>query len=115
MGAPGRSSDSSIRPIPAFDDAVPLDRALRQNRLVATAMLVVAAAIFAATGTAGFWPALAHAGAEAALVGGLADWFAVTALFRHPLGLPLPATAVIPRNKDRIGDGLGDFVERNFL
>ena len=54
-------------------------------------------------------------GAEAALVGGLADWFAVTALFRHPLGLPIPRTAIIPKNKDRIGEGLGHFVERNFL
>jgi uncharacterized membrane-anchored protein YjiN (DUF445 family) len=44
--------------------------------------------------------------AEAAMVGGLADWFAVTALFRHPLGLPIPHTAIIPRNKDRIGEAL---------
>jgi uncharacterized membrane-anchored protein YjiN (DUF445 family) len=52
---------------------------------------------------------------EAALVGGLADWFAVSALFRHPLGIPLPHTAIIPTNKDRIGESLGQFVERNFL
>lgn len=52
---------------------------------------------------------------EAALVGGMADWFAVTALFRHPLGIPLPHTAIIPTNKDRIGESLGQFVERNFL
>jgi uncharacterized membrane-anchored protein YjiN (DUF445 family) len=58
---------------------------------------------------------LLRAGAEAAVVGGLADWFAVTALFRHPLGLPIPRTAIIPKSKDRIGEGLGDFVERNFL
>ena len=49
------------------------------------------------------------------MVGGLADWFAVTALFRHPLGLPIPRTAIIPKSKDRIGEGLGQFVERNFL
>ena len=62
-------------------------------------------------------PALgfARAWAEAAMVGGIADWFAVTALFRHPLGLPLPHTAIIPRNKDRIGDNLATFVETNFL
>jgi uncharacterized membrane-anchored protein YjiN (DUF445 family) len=62
-------------------------------------------------------PALgfARAWAEAAMVGGIADWFAVTALFRHPLRLPLPHTAIIPRNKDRIGDNLGKFVETNFL
>jgi len=53
--------------------------------------------------------------AEAAMVGALADWFAVTALFRHPLGLPIPHTAVVQRNKDRVGDALGKFVERNFL
>ncbi len=53
--------------------------------------------------------------AEAAMVGGLADWFAVTALFRHPLGLPIPHTAIIPRNKDRIGDTLAQFLRQNFL
>ena len=53
--------------------------------------------------------------AEAAMVGGLADWFAVTALFRHPLGLPIPHTAIIPRNKDRIGDTLATFLKDNFL
>ncbi|HEV8314100.1 MAG TPA: DUF445 domain-containing protein, partial [Burkholderiaceae bacterium] len=53
--------------------------------------------------------------AEAAAVGALADWFAVTALFAHPLGLPIPHTAIIPRNKDEIGVALGEFVEHNFL
>jgi uncharacterized membrane-anchored protein YjiN (DUF445 family) len=53
--------------------------------------------------------------AEAAMVGGLADWFAVTALFRHPLGLPIPHTAIVPRNKDRIGDTLAQFLRDNFL
>lgn len=53
--------------------------------------------------------------AEAALVGGLADWFAVTALFRHPLGLPIPHTAIIPRSKDRIGEALAGFLKQNFL
>ncbi len=53
--------------------------------------------------------------AEAAMVGALADWFAVTALFRHPLGLPIPHTAIIPNSKDRIGNGLGNFIARNFL
>src|SRR5262249_4628837 len=93
-------------------------RALRRNRVLATGLLVIAAAAFFATRLApepGFWVLLLRAGAEAAVVGGLADWFAVTALFRHPLGLPIPHTAIIPRSKDRIGEGLGDFVERNFL
>src|ERR1043165_2861492 len=53
--------------------------------------------------------------AEASMVGGLADWFAVTAVFRRPLGLPIPHTAIVPRNKDRIGEGLGAFVAGNFL
>jgi uncharacterized membrane-anchored protein YjiN (DUF445 family) len=61
------------------------------------------------------WTSLAHAAAEAGVVGGLADWFAVTALFRHPLGLPIPHTAIVPRNKNRIGEGLGTFLERHFL
>ena len=63
----------------------------------------------------GFWILLVRATAEAALVGGLADWFAVTALFRQPLGLPIPHTAILPRSKDRIGEGLAIFIERNFL
>ncbi len=63
----------------------------------------------------GFWILLVRATAEAAIVGGLADWFAVTALFRQPLGLPIPHTAIVPRNKDRIGEGLASFIEHNFL
>lgn len=61
------------------------------------------------------WLAWVRAFAEAASVGAIADWFAVTALFRHPLGLPIPHTAIIPRNKDEIGRALGVFVEENFL
>ncbi len=63
------------------------------------------------------WPSLEwlRAFSEAGMVGGLADWFAVTALFRHPLGLPIPHTAIIPREKDRIGDALARFVKENFL
>jgi uncharacterized membrane-anchored protein YjiN (DUF445 family) len=49
------------------------------------------------------------------MVGGLADWFAVTALFRHPLGIPIPHTAIVPARKDRVGRTLGAFVQRNFL
>jgi uncharacterized membrane-anchored protein YjiN (DUF445 family) len=93
-------------------------RTLRRHRTFATLLLVTMGAIYAAatwSGETGFWIDLLRAGTEAALVGGLADWFAVTALFRHPLGLPIPHTAVIPRNKDRIGQGLGSFIERHFL
>ena len=60
------------------------------------------------------WLGYVKAFAEAAMVGGLADWFAVTALFRHPLGLPIPHTAIIPRNKDRIGEALANFLQREF-
>ena len=63
----------------------------------------------------GFWILLVRATAEAAVAGALADWFAVTALFRQPLGLPIPHTAIVPKNKDRIGEGLAAFIEHNFL
>jgi uncharacterized membrane-anchored protein YjiN (DUF445 family) len=87
-------------------------------RLAATLLLVAMAAVFALTLHLGnIHPALpwVRAFAEAAMVGGLADWFAVTALFRHPLGLPIPHTAIIPSNKDRIGDSLASFLKENFL
>jgi len=85
---------------------------------VATGLLVAMAAVFAATRTFEQqypWLSFVKAFAEAAMVGGLADWFAVTALFRHPLGLPIPHTAIIPRNKDRIGEALATFIRENFL
>lgn len=63
----------------------------------------------------GFWILLVRATAEASVVGALADWFAVTAIFRQPLGLPIPHTAIVPKNKDRIGEGLAAFIEHNFL
>jgi uncharacterized membrane-anchored protein YjiN (DUF445 family) len=91
---------------------------LRRNRLLATAMLTGMAAVFVATRLVpepGFLTLLIQSGAEAGMVGGVADWFAVTALFRHPLGVPIPHTAIIPTNKDRIGRTLGRFVEVNFL
>jgi uncharacterized membrane-anchored protein YjiN (DUF445 family) len=91
---------------------------LRRSQAVATGMLAAAAAVFAASLSIpdpGTGILLLRAVAEAALVGGLADWFAVTALFRHPLGLPIPHTAIVPANKDRIGEGLARFLDRNFL
>ncbi|MBX7528305.1 DUF445 domain-containing protein [Qipengyuania vesicularis] len=87
-------------------------------RRTATGMLVLMAAIFVASGRyLELHPAwgYVHAFAEAAMVGGLADWFAVTALFRHPLGLPIPHTAIIPENKDRIADTMAGFLRENFL
>ena len=87
-------------------------------KLAATSLLVAMAAVFFLTRQfepAYPWLAWVKAFAEAAMVGGLADWFAVTALFRHPLGLPIPHTAIIPRNKDRIGEALASFLRDNFL
>src|SRR3954469_4010199 len=87
-------------------------------KVIATGLLVVMAAVFAtARALEPRYPGLGYvkAFAEAAMVGGLADWFAVTALFRHPLGLPIPHTAIIPRNKDRIGEALASFLKENFL
>ena len=87
-------------------------------KVAATGLLVAMAAVFIITRqfeAAYPWIGYVKAFAEAAMVGGLADWFAVTALFRHPLGLPIPHTAIIPRNKDRIGEALANFLRENFL
>jgi uncharacterized membrane-anchored protein YjiN (DUF445 family) len=102
----------------AFSRFNPAQPGARGMKLVATGLLVVMAAVF--FGARAFepaypWLAYVKAFAEAAMVGGLADWFAVTALFRHPLGLPIPHTAIIPRNKDRIGEALARFLQENFL
>jgi uncharacterized membrane-anchored protein YjiN (DUF445 family) len=96
----------------------PAQKGARGMRILATAMLAGMAAVFiASTHLDDMHPAwgFVRAFAEAAMVGGIADWFAVTALFRHPLGLPIPHTAIIPRNKDRIGDTLASFLRDNFL
>ena len=92
-------------------------RALRQMKLVALALLLAAAVVYVITTVAGpdGWVGYVQAFAEAAMVGALADWFAVTALFRHPLRIPIPHTAIIPKRKDQIGRSLGEFVEGNFL
>ena len=90
-------------------------QALRRMRIVATGLLVVAAIVYLLTlGMGGFW-GFVNAGAEASMVGAMADWFAVTALFRHPLGLPVPHTALIPKRKDELGASLEVFVQDNFL
>ena len=96
----------------------PAQGGARGMRIIATGMLVLMAAVFLfASRYQDVHPAwgFVRAFAEAAMVGGLADWFAVTALFRHPLGLPIPHTAIIPRNKDRIGNTLALFLKDNFL
>lgn len=84
-------------------------------RAVALGLLVFAAVVYALTlNRDGFW-GFVNAGAEASMVGAMADWFAVTALFRHPLGLPIPHTALIPRRKDMLARSLQDFMGANFL
>jgi uncharacterized membrane-anchored protein YjiN (DUF445 family) len=93
---------------------------LRRMKRTATGCLVLAGVVYLLTtwalerGAASGWEFLQSA-AEAGLVGGLADWFAVTALFRHPLGIPVPHTAIIPRKKDQLGASLSTFVGENFL
>jgi uncharacterized membrane-anchored protein YjiN (DUF445 family) len=101
-------------PVPAAERL----RALRRMKATATGFLVVAAGVFVLCKTVGdghgAW-GYVQATAEASMVGGLADWFAVTALFRHPLRIPIPHTAIIPRKKDQIGEGLAGFVSQYFL
>ena len=111
--------------LPAAPRAMALlqDEATRQAALDtmkrrATLLLVAATIIFIvarALESRFPWLGILRATAEASMVGGLADWFAVTALFRHPLGIPIPHTAIVPARKDRVGRTLGAFVQRNFL
>ncbi|MEU5401968.1 DUF445 domain-containing protein [Streptomyces sp. NPDC005963] len=95
-------------------------RGVRRMKLTATGLLVFVAVVFALAtwaknSGAGPWAGYVAAAAEAGMVGALADWFAVTALFRHPLGIPIPHTAIIPNKKDQLGASLGSFVGENFL
>ncbi|MBL0005345.1 MAG: DUF445 domain-containing protein [Actinomycetales bacterium] len=90
-------------------------RGLRQMRTVALGLLLFAAVVYVLTlGKDGAW-GFVNAGAEASMVGAIADWFAVTALFRHPMGLPIPHTALIPKKKDMLARSLQDFMGDNFL
>ncbi|MFF3750054.1 DUF445 domain-containing protein [Streptomyces sp. NPDC002018] len=95
-------------------------RGVRRMKATATGLLLLVALIYvlatwAKNSGAGGWTGYVAAAAEAGMVGALADWFAVTALFRHPLGLPIPHTAIIPHKKDQLGASLGSFVGENFL
>ncbi len=102
-----------VTPDPALD--AQRRRGLRRMRSLALALLVFAGVVYLATlGRHGFL-GFVNAGAEASMVGAIADWFAVTALFKHPLGLPVPHTALIPRRKDMLGRSLEEFVAENFL
>jgi uncharacterized membrane-anchored protein YjiN (DUF445 family) len=96
----------------------PRQRDRRRMKQRASGLLLAATALFVAlrlTSDGGGWRGYVEAGSEAAMVGGVADWFAVTALFRRPLGLPIPHTAIIPTRKDQIGRSLGVFVQEHFL
>ncbi|MEU2222561.1 MULTISPECIES: DUF445 domain-containing protein [unclassified Streptomyces] len=118
-GTPRRAA--SYRTMTAF---TPADeerrRGVRRMKLTATGLLLFVAVVYvvakaAGNAGAGAWAGYVAAAAEAGMVGALADWFAVTALFRHPLGLPIPHTAIIPTKKDQLGVSLGEFVGENFL
>jgi uncharacterized membrane-anchored protein YjiN (DUF445 family) len=97
---------------PLSQNEVALKRALARHRAIATGLLLamVALMLLAYRLPPGYWTDMLQAAAKAGVVGGIADWFAVTALFRRPLGLPIPHTAIIPRQKERLGQGLGRFV-----
>lgn len=115
--APATEALAVPQPLRPEDEAQRVVR-LRNMKRWALGLLVLATVLFV---VARFlegrhpWLGIVRATAEAAMIGGLADWFAVTALFRHPLGIPIPHTAIIPARKDRVGQTLGAFVQKNFL
>jgi len=118
--SPVGAKDDGAAPVSKLDrESVELRaRRLASARRRATALLGAVTALFIGVTVArlhGTFAGYVQAGAEAAMVGGVADWFAVTALFRHPLGLPIPHTAVIVERKDRFAATLGQFVQENFL
>ena len=102
-----------ITPDPAADAR--RRRGLRRMRTWAVSLLLLAAVVYLVTLGQGGLLGFVNAGAEASMVGAMADWFAVTALFKHPLGVPVPHTALIPKRKDELGRSLEEFVGENFL
>ncbi|MFI8187265.1 DUF445 domain-containing protein [Streptomyces sp. NPDC085946] len=115
---PGPSSNRAMTTFSPADEEK--RRGVRQMKLTATGLLLFVAVVYvlakwAQNSGAGAWAGYVAAAAEAGMVGALADWFAVTALFRHPLGIPIPHTAIIPTKKDQLGVSLGEFVGENFL
>jgi uncharacterized membrane-anchored protein YjiN (DUF445 family) len=102
-----------ITPNPALDEQ--RRRGLRRMRTLAVSLLLVAAVVYLLTRDQGGLLGFVNAGAEASMVGAIADWFAVTALFKHPLGLPIPHTALVPKRKEMLGRSLQEFVGENFL
>ncbi|MEJ5997704.1 DUF445 domain-containing protein [Corynebacterium sp. H130] len=112
----------SFTAMPEPADAAERRVTLRKYKLLATSLLILAAIIFLTCqylqqklGIDNFWIGLIRAGAEAGMVGGLADWFAVTALFKYPMGLKIPHTAIVKNKKDQVGAAMSDFVGDNFL
>jgi uncharacterized membrane-anchored protein YjiN (DUF445 family) len=124
-GGPGRPkagvAASTALPAFAYTEAdEEKRRGVRRMKTTATGLLLGVALVFvlatwAKNAGLGGWAGYVAAAAEAGMVGALADWFAVTALFRHPLGIPIPHTAIIPNKKDQLGASLGSFVGENFL
>jgi uncharacterized membrane-anchored protein YjiN (DUF445 family) len=113
-----RSPPTDSPSLPAENQTDTRLRDLQRMRFFATALLVLMFAVFVATSWAETqWPWLAYprAFAEAGMIGACADWFAVVALFRHPFGIPIPHTAIVPRSKERIGVAIGRFTANNFL
>ena len=111
-------SAPSLAPVRFDADAAVKLSALRRTKFIATAALGLCVLLFALAKSFQStypWLGFVAAFAEAATIGGLADWYAVVALFRRPLGLPIPHTAIIPENQNRIADNLGRFIEANFL
>ncbi|MBG0854931.1 DUF445 domain-containing protein [Streptomyces spinoverrucosus] len=112
---------SAVRAMTTFSPAdEEKQRGVRRMKVTATGLLLFVAVVYvlakwAQNSGAGPWVGYVAAAAEAGMVGALADWFAVTALFRHPLGIPIPHTAIIPTKKDQLGVSLGEFVGENFL
>src|SRR5229473_3167438 len=115
---PIATMSASPGPAPGHESAALRARGLAAARRRATALLAGVTVLFlavTAVGVHGILLGYVQAGAEASMVGGVADWFAVTALFRHPLGLPIPHTALIVERKDQFAATLGQFVQENFL
>ncbi|MFE4538044.1 DUF445 domain-containing protein [Streptomyces scopuliridis] len=122
-GAPRPSGTGKRSALPAFAYTAADEeklRGVRRMKTTATGLLLLVALVYVLAtwgknSGLGGWTGYVAAAAEAGMVGALADWFAVTALFRHPLGLPIPHTAIIPNKKDQLGTSLGAFVGENFL
>ena len=104
---------SMMTPEPALD--AERRKALRRMRSLAVGLLLLAATVYLLTLDQDGFLGFVNAGAEASMVGAIADWFAVVALFKHPLGIPVPHTALVPKRKEMFGRGLEEFVNENFL